>query len=209
MHVVAIGQQKGGVGKSSLAINLACQALAAGEASAVIDMDAEQGTATRWGKRRKDASPQVIAADARTLATELGKLRAAGVWWVFLDLPGRSAPIASTGMNASDFVLIPSRPVDVDIEASLSTAQGIVRSGRPYSYLMNVVPQGSAQRARKVLKVLEAAGHTVCPIIIQQKIEVPDAIAIGQGVNEASPKSVAAKEFADLYAWLGEQVKGR
>ena len=209
MHVVAIGQQKGGVGKSSLAINLACQVQATGEASAVIDMDAEQRTASRWGKRRNDALPQVIAADARTLSTELGKLRVAGVGWVFLDLPGRSAPIASTGMNASDFVLIPSRPVDVDIEASLTTAQGIVRSGKPYAYLMNVVPVGSAQRARKVLKVLESAGHAVCPVIIQQKIEVPDAIAVGQGVNEASPKSAAAKEFADLYAWIGEQVKGR
>jgi chromosome partitioning protein len=209
MHVVAIGQQKGGVGKSSLAINLACQALAAGEGAAIIDMDAEQGTASRWGKRRKDVPPQVIAADARTLSTELGRLRAAGVGWVFLDLPGRSAPIASTGMNAAEFVLIPSRPVDVDIEASLTTAQGIVRSAKTYSYLMNVVPQGSSQRARKVLKVLEGAGHTICPVIIQQKIEVPDAIAIGQGVNEASPKSAAAKEFADLYAWLGEQLKGR
>jgi chromosome partitioning protein len=209
MNVVAIGQQKGGVGKSTLAINLACQAFAAGELSAVIDMDAEQGTATRWGKRRKDAPPEVLAADARLLNITLGKLRASGVKWVFLDLPGRSAPIASAGMNASDLVLIPSRPVDVDIEASLTTAQGIVRSEKAYAYLMNVVPQGSAQRARKVLRVLESAGHAVCPVIIQQKMEVPDAIAIGQGVNEAAPKSAAAKEFADLFKWLGEQVKGK
>jgi hypothetical protein len=89
-------------------------------------------------------------------------------------------------------------------------AQGIVRSGKPYSLSdERSCTRRSAQRARKVLKALEAAAHAVCPIIIQQKIEVPDAIAIGQGVNEASPKSAATTEFADLFVWLGEQVKGR
>jgi chromosome partitioning protein len=207
MHVIAIGQQKGGVGKSSLAINLACQAVAAGQRSVVIDMDAEQGTSSRWGKRRKDASPAVIIADARTLRSELVRLQHAGVNWVFLDLPGRSAPVASAGMNAANFVLVPCRPVDVDIEASIATVLGIVRARKAYAYLMNAVPHGSAQRARKVLKALEDAGHSVCPVIIDQKIEVPDAIAIGKGVNEASAKSVAAKQLAELFTWLSQQVK--
>jgi chromosome partitioning protein len=146
MHIIAIGQQKGGVGKSSLAINLACQAVASGKMGAVVDMDAEQGTTARWGKRRSPAEPLVIMADARTLSNELAKLPSAGAEWAFLDLPGRSAPIATAGMRAADFVLIPCRPVDVDIEASITTVQGIVRAGKAYAYLMNIVPQGSAAR---------------------------------------------------------------
>ena len=111
-------------------------------------------------------------------------------------------------MKAAEFVLIPCRPVDVDIEASITTVQGVVRSGKPYAYLMNIVPQGSAVRAKKVLKALEDAGHPVCPIIIGQRAEVPDAIARGKGINEVSAKGAAAKDFAELFAWLNEQVKG-
>jgi chromosome partitioning protein len=202
MHIIAIGQQKGGVGKSSLAINLACQAVAAGELAAVVDMDAEQGTAARWGVRRSDPAPRVVTADARTLTTELAMLKGMGTKWVLLDLPGRSAPIATAGMKAAEFVLIPCRPVDVDIEASITTVQGIVRSGKAYAYLMNIVPQGSTVRARKVLKALEDAGHPTCPVIIGQKAEVPDAIARGQGA-----KNTAAKDFAELFVWLNEQVR--
>jgi chromosome partitioning protein len=207
MHIIAIGQQKGGVGKSSLAINLACQAVAGGKVAAVVDMDAEQGTTARWGKRRSEAEPLVIAADARTLGDALAKLRGAGAMWAFLDLPGRSAPIATAGMRAAEFVLIPCRPVDVDIEASITTVQGIVRSGKAYAYLMNIVPQGSAGRAKKVLKALEDAGHPTCPVIIGQKADVPDAIAGGKGINEVSGKGAASKDFAELFAWLNEQVR--
>ena len=207
MHIIAIGQQKGGVGKSSLAINLACQAVAARAIAAVVDMDAEQGTAARWGKRRSEPAPSVVTADARTLINELARLRGAGAKWAFLDLPGRSAPVATAGMRAAEFVLIPCRPVDVDIEASITTVQGIVRSGKAYAYLMNIVPQGSTVRAKKVLKALEDAGHPACPIIIGQKVEVPDAIAKGKGINEVGAKGAASQEFAELFAWLKEQVK--
>ena len=207
MHIIAIGQQKGGVGKSSLAINLACQAVAARAIAAVVDMDAEQGTAARWGKRRSEPAPSVVTADARTLINELARLRGAGAKWAFLDLPGRSAPVATAGMRAAEFVLIPCRPVDVDIEASITTVQGIVRSGKAYAYLMNIVPQGSTVRAKKVLKALEDAGHPTCPIIIGQKAEVPDAIARGKGINEVSAAVAVSKDFAELFAWLNEQVR--
>ena len=59
-----------------------------------------------------------------------------------------------------------------------------------------------------MLNALEDAGHSVFLVIIDQKIDVPDAIAIGEGVNKASAKSPAAKQLADLFAWLSEQVKG-
>ena len=209
MKIVALGQQKGGVGKSAAAINLACQGVAAGLKVAIIDMDAEQATTTKWGKRRSGIEqPFVEAADAVSLHGILAKHRAAGVDWVFIDLPGRSAPIASAGLVAADFILVPCRPLDIDIEASVPTVQAARRANKAYAYLMNIAPpQIAAKRAQQVAGTLAALGHKVAPQIIIQRIAVPDAIAGGKAANEAEPHGKSAAEFKELFDWLKGEVQ--
>jgi chromosome partitioning protein len=205
MKIVAFGQQKGGVGKSSAAINCACQAVAHQQKAAIIDMDDEQGTTLKWRKRRGKDSPAVMAGNAVNLQTTLERLRREGYHWAFLDLPGRNAPVASAGLIASHLILVPCRPLDVDLEASVETVKAAKGARKRYSYLMNIsTPQ--RQRANHVIEYLTGKGHPVCPAVIVQRIIVPDAIARGQGVGETNPGSESDLEFKALYEWLKAEI---
>ena len=208
MKIIALGQQKGGVGKSSSAIMLACQAVALEEKTAILDMDTEQATALKWFNKRKSGSPHVEVCEAGRLDEHLSQLRNEGYAWVFLDLPGRSAPAANAGLVASDLILIPCRPVDTDIEPSGATVQSALRAGRKYSYLMNISPPHRERaRAKQVQAALRAAGHPVADTIIVQSVGIQDAMASGGGINERSPGSTSDQEYAELFAWIKETVK--
>ena len=211
MHVVALGQQKGGVGKSAGAINLAAAAVSAGAVAAIIDMDAEQATTLKWAKRRNGKSePAVVAGDVVTLAAQLDALRVKGTQIVFIDLPGRSAPIVSAGLAAADLILIPCRPLDVDIEASLATVQAAKRGGKDYAYLMSIAPpQVDKRRARQVSGTLSALGHKVAPVIVVQRVGVPDAIAKGLSAIEVDPDGDSAAEFKSLLEWISQELDSK
>ena len=71
MKVIAVVSQKGGAGKTTLALHIAVAAERAGLSAAVLDMD-PQGTAERWSEWRKEEPPAVVAAiaDATVAMTE-------------------------------------------------------------------------------------------------------------------------------------------
>ncbi len=208
MRIVALGQQKGGVGKSAVAINLACQGAASGAKVAIVDMDEEQATTLKWAKRRDDKErPFTLPANAVTLPSILDRLKREGFAWVFLDLPGRNAALASAGLVAADLILVPCRPLEVDIEASVATVKAAKRANKRYVYLMNIVPvQHEQQRAEQMAGTLEALGHPVAPPRIVQRLVVPDAIAQGQSAREKNSKSPSADEFKKLFQWLEKEL---
>ena len=207
MHIVALGQGKGGTGKSCAAINLACQAVAAGTKTALVDMDAEQGSTSKWGKRRQTGAPYVTEANAVTLPPLLAKLRAESYEWAFLDLPGRDLPVSSAGLIAADLILVPVRPFDIDVEASTKAVQAAKRAKRPYAFLLNISPpHAERKRARALAETLSSLGHSVSPVIIVQRNIVPDSIAIGKCTCEAEPSGESAREFAELFNWLTKEI---
>jgi chromosome partitioning protein len=208
MKIITLAQGKGGVGKSSAAINLACEAVRRGESATILDMDDGQWSADAWGKRRKSGQPAVMRVEPFKLAPTIARLREEGCAWVFIDLPGRNTPAANAGLAASDFVLIPARPVALDAEASVGTVQSCIRAKRPYAYLISIAPaQHDKARARRFADDLKEAGQPVCPVILIQRVIVPDAIADGRCTCEAEPGGASAAEFTALFSWLMENPK--
>ena len=209
MKIITLAQQKGGVGKTTVCVNLACQARRRKKRAVILDMDTEQGSAFFWGEKRKEAGLPpipVVRVRSHELPAVLDRLRAENADWVFIDLPGRNVP--STGLSVADLVLLPCRPVEDDVRPSLATAKVLRTGGSRYAYIMNIAPSASDKsRARKVAAVLRDAGHLVSEPIITERWGVPDSNARGMGVNESDPKGDSAKEYSELYRWIEDQCK--
>lgn len=202
MRVIALAQQKGGVGKSALAINLAGAVIATGKTAVIVDLD-PQGTAKRWRDRRQEDDIRVVVADANRLDSVLSTLEKT-TDWVFIDLPGRQdAVVVGGAMKRADLVLIPARPLDVDIEAAAETVKSAQRLNRKYAFVMNIA-SGEA-RARTWLEHLQDAGHRVAPVVIQERIEVADAIGDGKTVQQIPKSKKSADEVAKLFTWIREK----
>ena len=116
MKTIAIISQKGGVGKTTAAIELGFAAHAAGFPTAIIDLD-PQGTAAKWGDRREADGPSVIGGQASRLSVILDTARANGAELVIIDTPPSAEAIALQAAKVSDFILIPTRAGGFDIEA--------------------------------------------------------------------------------------------
>ena len=203
MYVIALANQKGGVGKTALTTNLGCQAAATGAVAVVLDLDHPQRSTMKWGARREGDNPLVAEASPSSLTRTLEAFREQGVAWAFLDLPGRVAPAVTAGLRAAHLVLIPTRPTDVDLEAAADVVAAAQRLGKPYAFVMSIA---LPKRAEAFAEGLTEAGHNVCPVVVTQKVVVHDALAGGLGVNEFAPRSASAGEFASLFKWIEKQV---
>ncbi len=86
MKTISIVSQKGGVGKTTLAVHLAVAAANAGYTVALIDLD-PQATAAQWADWRGSDNPAVVAAPHARLGPTLAEAQKAGVDLVVIDSP--------------------------------------------------------------------------------------------------------------------------
>lgn len=109
MQTIAIVSQKGGAGKTTLAVNLAAEA-ARSRVSLIIDTD-PQATASRWGQWRGGDDPEVIDCGAPTLlAGKLAKAAQLGADLAVIDTPPHADAMARQAARLADLLLIPCRP---------------------------------------------------------------------------------------------------
>src|SRR6478752_2311204 len=109
MRTIAFVTQKGGTGKSSLAVSLAVAAQENGLKVYVLDLD-PQGTSKNWYERREAEAPQVAAIEASKLNMALATLAKQGIDLVVIDTAGVDSPATVAAMQAADLCLIPARP---------------------------------------------------------------------------------------------------
>jgi chromosome partitioning protein len=201
--VIAVAQQKGGAGKSTLAANLAVALAESGGRAALLDAD-PQGSLARWHDLREKqpkAAPLAFLAQAGwRVGTALDKLRREAEF-VVIDTPPHVETDARAVIRAADLVLVPLQPSLPDLWASDRTVEFAAAERRRWMYVMNRMP-ASGRLRDVVLGEVARRGAPVSAHMLGNRSAFATAFAVGLGVTEAAPKNPAAAEIRALAASL-------
>ena len=200
MKTVSVVAQKGGTGKTTLCLAVACAAVRDGLAAAVVDLD-PQATAASWGDRRAAELPVVVPAQPPRLARVLAAAAGQGVDLAIVDTAPRVEQGAVAAARAADLVLIPCRPAVYDLETVAATVDVIraVAPDTPFLCVLNGVPP-RGPRQPQAHRLLTDLGVPVCTASLGLRAAVDYAAAAGDSAQEYEPRGKAAAEIAAVYA---------
>src|ERR1700675_1577485 len=113
MPVIALLNQKGGVGKTTLSVHLAA-ALATGKRVLLVDADPQRSALDWSAQRQAEKMFPVIGLPTKNLYRELAPM-SKDYDWIVIDGPPRANDIAKAAIAASDLVIIPVQPSPFDV----------------------------------------------------------------------------------------------
>ena len=130
MKTISFISQKGGAGKTTLALNLAGAANVDGLQSVVIDLDPQAG-AEGWHDQRNHEALVVISTHATRLAEVIDTVRERDADLCVIDTAPHSETVALAAAKAADLVLIPCRPAVFGLRAISSSIDLTQIAGKP------------------------------------------------------------------------------
>ena len=201
MQIITLAAQKGGVGKTTLAVNLAVAAQAAGIRTALFDLDPQE-SATAWSERREAELPHVEPISARRLDQAIDAAEANGFALTIIDTPPAAGAEAAAAAQRADLVVIPCRPSLIDLDAIKRTAQLITSTGRAGVVVLNAAPPTASTLLDDARTLAEATGLRVARTVLRERSAYRAAWPYGLGVIEHEPKGKAAQEVAALQKHL-------
>lgn len=206
MRTIAIISQKGGSGKTTLAIHLATAASAAGFVALVVDTD-PQATACTWHTWRGDADPDVIDCAAHTLLPKkLQQAAALGAELAVIDTPPHADIMAREACKAADLLLIPCRPRAFDLDAVRTTAELAAASKKPAYLIFMAGPPRAPLVYREAEQLVERFGLKVASVILPERATFHHSVGAGKTAPEIEPQGKAAEDVASLWAWICQHV---
>ena len=196
--IIVVGNQKGGVGKSTLTVNLAVAWQQSGKSVVIVEADPSVFTVSTWADDREEASLPPILTVKKT-----GKLKEAlrnldhQYEVVLVDLPGKDSPEMRSALLAADLFLIPSQPTQADIDATINLAP-IVEAVGEYNEDMKtaVVINRLTTHARstelaEATEALEQAFETILPDAVHDRKAFRSSLSEGKSVLEGADQKAA------------------
>jgi chromosome partitioning protein len=203
MAIIAVAGRKGGIGKSTIAGNLAAEFVRMGRSVIALDADSQHSLAT-WAEQGEGVLKRCVekVADNRTLKAGA---RAADkhVDIVVIDTPPGVLETTYQAALAADLMLLPCGPSPLDLFAlkealSLSLkARAERRSKKPRIRFVPSKVLMNSNLSRDLTSSLKGMGKKVLPAI-GQRVVVAEAVASGLSVSEYAPHSPAHEEFRAL-----------
>lgn len=205
--IISVQNQKGGVGKTTLAIHLS-HALAMRDGRVLL-VDADpQGSARDWAAARTSEIPfSVVGLDRPTIHRDLPAI-AKSYSHVVIDSPPRISDLARSAIMASTLVLVPVQPSPYDVWAT-ERVINLIREASVYKDWLKAVFVINRKIANTAIgrDVVEALASYKMPVLksaISQRVAFAQSAAMGCTVLETDPKGAAAKEIQALVKELIE-----
>ena len=209
VHTIAIISQKGGAGKTTLAIHLAAAAAASGLETIVLDAD-PQATASSWSHWRELAgmgAPEVIdCGSPALLPRKLSGAAELGAEVAIIDTPPHADIMAREACKAAELILIPCRPQAFDLDAIKMTAELAKASGKPTFVLWVGGPQRAPTTYKEAGELVERLGLPVAPAMLTQRAVYHHSTGAGKVAAEIEPNGKAAAEADSVWVWARSQV---
>ncbi|NNF73367.1 MAG: ParA family protein [Rhodobacteraceae bacterium] len=183
-QVITVAQQKGGSGKTTIAVNLAVSFVRSGKSVALLDTD-PQGSLGRWFMARREAGLEDMefsTASAWGVSYECDKLRRDHDY-VILDTPPKVDADLRPALRESDLVIVPVAASQVDVWATESVLDLAARERSAVMVVINRAKAGT----RVLDQVIEALGALDAPrakTVLGNRVAYAETLGMGKGVLE-------------------------
>ena len=212
--IVACVQRKGGAGKTTVALSLACELSQRGRSVVVADAD-PQGSAQAWAAQAAElgnaAATVVGIGPGFHRPAQLPRL-SEGYDVTIVDCPPHNGEIMRSALAVADVALLPCGPSPLDVWA-LGDSVALVEQARQIrpaliaAVVLNRTDRRTALGAR-ARELLADCGLPVLSCGLAMRVGYAESLAAGQGPSTYRPRSTAAREVRELANEVLELVEG-
>lgn len=215
MIVIAVAQSKGGVGKTTLAVNVAGEITRYDRSVTLVDAD-PQGGACRWAEpRRLDFPVNRELLSPRNPLLWVRNVLKSGSDFVIVDLPAGFGPAFEAAVMIADLLVVPSGPSSLDLGAARATIARAreIRRGDPQGPPLKLVTVPTKvdlafEEGTEIVEALHDLGEPVATPL-SYDVDFVRSFTAGTTVTDAGPASRAGDDVRKLSLFLLRQVMPR
>ena len=204
--VISLLQQKGGSGKTTTAINIACGLKEIGFDVAIVDMDKDKPDAYMWMTKQEDACDFIYNLDEKVVREKIVDLKL-NHDYIVIDTPPNFQTAALKSALLSDLVVIPCSPSGMDLSGLIEAKDLALTANKPYKLFANRV-QMQSNMSKSLINFIEDDGNFF-ESYISQSVKFVEAesegVYVGKYAKNSKPHSQVKKLVREIVEYFGAQ----